>query len=148
MSSEGFFHRLLVPVDGSESSFKAARYAVRLACREGCEIKALHVVDEETANDMADYTERPVSAILNRMKRSGEGYLEDVEKIGKEAGVDVAGQIVVGIPYREVLDFAAKKDIDLIVMGTVGRKGPRRVLIGSVTERIIEHSSVPVLVVK
>lgn len=148
MSPEGFFRRLLVPVDGSESSFKAARYAVRLACREGCEIMALHVVDEETANDMADYTDRPVSAILNRMQRSGEGYLEDVEKIGKDAGVEVEGEIVVGIPYRQVLDFATKKEIDLIVMGTVGRKGPRRVLIGSVTERIIEHSSVPVLVVK
>lgn len=148
MAAQSFFQRLLVPIDGSENSFKAARYAVRLACQEQCEVIALHVVDEETAEDMADYANRPVGAILERMEKSGRSYLEDVEKIGEEAGVEVRVEVLVGIPHRQVLEFAARQEVDLIVIGTVGRKGPRRVLIGSVTERIIEHSSVPVLVVK
>jgi nucleotide-binding universal stress UspA family protein len=52
------------------------------------------------------------------------------------------------MPYRVILALAAELGADLIVMGTVGRKGPRRVLVGSVTERVIEQSPVPVLVVK
>ena len=52
------------------------------------------------------------------------------------------------MPHRVLLQMAAELEADLIVMGTVGRRGPRRVLIGSVTERVIVHSPIPVLVVK
>jgi nucleotide-binding universal stress UspA family protein len=142
------FNHMLVPVDGSDSSLKAARFAVRLAFCEECDVYGVHVVDEEAADDFAHYTDRPVEAILERMKRTGEEYLEDVRKIAEEEGVKFSGEVLVGIPHRVILEQAAARKIDFIVMGTVGRRGPRRVLLGSVTERVIEHSGVPVLVVK
>lgn len=146
--ARGIFTRLLIPVDGSESSAKAARFAVQMACVEGCEIIAVHVVDEEMASDLARYADRPVESVLEKMTRSGESYLEDVRKQAEKSGVKIEEIIRVGIPHRAVLSLAREKRADLIVMGKVGRKGPRRVLIGSVTERVIEHSLVPVLVVK
>jgi nucleotide-binding universal stress UspA family protein len=53
-----------------------------------------------------------------------------------------------GTPYSEIEDLAREQNIDLIVMGQVGHRGPRRILIGSVTERVIEYAPCPVLVVK
>jgi nucleotide-binding universal stress UspA family protein len=146
--AEKLFSRALVPVDGSESSEKAARFALHMAALEGCEVIAVHVLDEEMAVDLARYADRPVESILERMKRSGESYLEHLHKKAREEGVEIRKEILVGVPHRRILAMAAEIHADLIVMGTVGRKGPRRVLIGSVTERVVEHSPVPVLVVK
>jgi nucleotide-binding universal stress UspA family protein len=143
-----FFLRMLVPVDGSPSSEKAARYALKLAFCEQCEVVAVHVVDEETAADYAQYSDRPLAAIIEQMQRTAESYIEDVGRWGKQEGVKVRGEVRVGMPHRVILALAAELGADLIVMGTVGRKGPRRVLVGSVTERVIEQSPVPVLVVK
>jgi nucleotide-binding universal stress UspA family protein len=143
-----FFLRMLVPVDGSPSSEKAARYALKLAFCEKCEVVTVHVVDEETAADYAQYSDRPLAAIIEQMQRTAEGYIEDVGRWGAQEGVKVRGEVRVGMPHRVILALAAELNADLIVMGTVGRKGPRRVLVGSVTERVIEQSPVPVLVVK
>ena len=146
--AEKLFKRALVPLDGSESSEKAARFALHMAGLEGCELVAVHVVDEEMALELARYADRPVEVILERMKRSGQGYLDDLRRSAEKKGVEIRGEILVGVPHRRILAMAAEEHADLIVMGTVGRKGPRRVLIGSVTERVVEHSPVPVLVVK
>jgi nucleotide-binding universal stress UspA family protein len=145
---DGIFHRILMPVDGSRSSAKAVRFALRLACQQGCEVIALHVVDEEMAGDMARYTGRKKAEILERMQRSGEGIVAEVRRLAQDEGAQVKAVAEVGVPYRVIIARTREEQADLIVMGTVGRKGPRRVLIGSVTERVIEYSPVPVLVVK
>jgi len=148
MEQECIFNRLLIPVDGSKGSLKAARFALRLALRDNCEVVAVHVVDEENVEDLARYADRPVEEIRGRMLSCGERYVEEVRELARRQGVRLVGEIRVGIPHRTLLALVAEVDADLIVMGTVGRKGPRRVLIGSVTERVIEQSPVPVLVVR
>ena len=148
MSPDALFKRLLIPVDGSKSSLKAARFGLRLAGHENCEVIAVHVIDEENAADLALYSDRPLEEILERMRRGAESYIEEIQEIARRHRVGCAGEVRVGIPHRAILLVAEERDADLIVMGTVGRKGPRRVLIGSVTERVIEQSTVPVLVVK
>jgi len=148
MNAERFFNRLLIPVDGSASSLKAARFGLRLAARDDSEVVAVHVIDEESVADLARYADRPADEILERMRQNGEGYLEQLREIARRQGVRILGEVRVGIPHRALLKLATEVGADLIVMGTVGRKGPRRVLIGSVTERVIAQSPVPVLVVK
>lgn len=148
MGQERIFSRLLIPVDGSKSSIKAARFALRLALRDNCDVFAVHVIDEENVEDLARYADRPVEEIRERMMLSAERYVEEVRELARRQGVRLVGEIRVGIPHRTLLSLVVEVDADLIVMGTVGRKGPRRVLIGSVTERVIEQSPVPVLVVK
>ncbi len=147
-TSAHFFHRLLIPVDGSDSSLKAARFALRLARREGGTVMAVHVVDEENAADLARYTDSPEEEIITRMEKSGEGYLDTVREWARAQGIPLSCEVRVGVPHRVLLAMATETGADLIVMGTVGRRGPRRVLVGSVTERVIAHSPVPVLVVK
>lgn len=142
------FRRLLIPLDGSESSLKAARYGLRLAKREGGTVMAVHVVDEENATDLARYANCPLTEIVARMCLSGEGYLDTVREWARRDGVPVSCEVRVGVPHRVLLKLAGELKADLIVMGTVGRRGVRRVLIGSVTERVIVHSPIPVLVVK
>lgn len=148
MNPERFFNRLLIPVDGSASSLKAARFGLRLAARDDSEVVAVHVVDEESVADLARYADRPVDEILERMRQNGEDYLEQLREIARRQGVRIFGEVRIGIPHRALLKLATEVGADLIVMGTVGRKGPRRVLVGSVTERVIAQSPVPVLVVK
>jgi len=148
MTSEVHFRRLLVPVDGSDSSLQAARYALRLAHREGSSVVAVHVVDAENAADLSLYADSPEEEILARMEISGQGYLDTVRDWARAQGVPLSCEVRIGVPHRVLLEMAAETGADLIVMGTVGRRGPRRVLVGSVTERVIAHSPVPVLVVK
>lgn len=148
MTLDSFFRQLLIPLDGSESSLQASRYGLRLARREGAAVMAVHVVDEENAADLARYADCPLADVLARMQRSGQSYLEPVRDWARTRGVAFRMEVRVGIPHRVILERAADIGADLIVMGTVGRRGPRRVLIGSVTERVIAHSPVPVLVFK
>ena len=145
---EPLFSRILIPFDASASALKAARYGLRLAYKEGCEVWAMHVVDAENAEDLARYADQPVETIIDRMTRSGEGCLDELRNLAREQGIAISCAVRVGSPHRVLLQTVDEIGIDLIVMGTVGRRGPRRVLIGSVTERIIAHSPVPVLVVK
>ena len=74
MEQECIFNRLLIPVDGSKGSLKAARFALRLALRDSCEVVAVHVVDEENVEDLARYADRPVEEIRERMLSCGERY--------------------------------------------------------------------------
>jgi len=144
----GLFQKLLVSVDWSEGSRKAAAFAIRMAGRERCELTAVHVIDEANVADIAQYIDRPPEAILDKMRDSGNQIIEEVRRMAVREGVHLKGELRIGIPHRELLAAARENHVDLIVIGSVGRKGPRRVLIGSVTERVIEQSSLPVLVVK
>ena len=83
MNAERFFNRLLIPVDGSASSLKAARFGLRLAARDDSEVVAVHVIDEESVADLARYADRPADEILERMRQNGEGYLEQLREIAR-----------------------------------------------------------------
>lgn len=149
MSTEkSFFKQMLLSVDGSDASLRAAEYALRLASCEHCRVLVLHVVDEDVADDMASFSDRPRESILEKMTSSGQEYLSDIRKKAQDQQIDVETEVAVGIPSRVILSYAKKHKADVIVMGPVGRKGAHRVLIGSVTERVIEQSHIPVLVVK
>jgi len=144
----GLFKRLLISVDWSEGSRKAAALALRMAEKERCELFAVHVVDEANVADIAQYMDRSPESIREKMLENGDRIIEEIRALAEKEGVHLKGEVRVGIPHREILDSASRHRADLIVIGTVGRKGPRRVLIGSVTERVIEQSSLPVLVIK
>lgn len=145
---ETLFSRLLIPIDGSSNALKAGRYALRLARQQGCEAFAVHVVDQENADDLSRYADQPREEIVARMVRSGEGYLDELRSLARDLGVRLSAEVRVGVPHRTLLEMADEINADLIVIGTFGRRGPRRVLVGSVTERVIAHATVPVLVVK
>ncbi len=137
--------RLLVPVDGSEHSRNAAEQAVRVAEPHGAEIVFLHVVDPQVA---ADLEESDLDGgALDRLRAQGQAFLHDVARLAEEHGLAHREELAEGDPAAVICDVAAREDADVIVVGKLGRRGARRILMGSITRRLIESGERPVLVV-
>ncbi|WP_254547394.1 universal stress protein [Halomarina pelagica] len=135
------YERILVPTDDSAGAMAAAELAVDLASQYDATIHVLFVVD--TTSLPADVTATYVDEALEEV---GERATRGVVELADEAGVETAPvEIASGAPHREILAYADEHDVDLIVMGTHGRRGLDRLLVGSVTEKVVRLSDVPVL---
>ena len=134
------YDAILCPTDGSPGSDAAVEHACYLADLADAEIHALFVVDEMIAG--ADRWDM----IVEREEERGERALDAVAAAGAERGAPVEKHLRRGRPHEEILDAATEYGAALIVMGTHGRTGVGRFLTaGSVAERVVRHSEVPVL---
>ena len=86
--------------------------------------------------------------VERELKQDGQRYINYVLGLAEKEGVKADSIIAKGRPFEQIVHLAKELNIDLIVMGTYGRKGAERILIGSVAERVIEYSPCPVLVIK
>ena len=142
--------RILVPMDFSEASKEAAKYAFSLADRYGAELHAVHVVEDiapslpEAARHMASFPEDYTA----QARELAEKQLAAELPSDLAGGREVVQVIKVGAPLVHILDYAAENNVDLIVMGTHGRTGLSRFLIGSVAERVVRHAPCPVLIIR
>jgi len=142
------FGHILVPTDGSQPSIAAGRLAIRLAAAQGARITFTYVVDAVTVERLGTVSNKASQQITSELERTGQHYLNYLARLARDAGVQADLVIRHGMPCAEIETLAREIGADLIVMGQVGQHGPRRVLIGSVTERMIERAPCPVLVVK
>ena len=142
----GLYERILVPTDGSEATERAVREAVDLAAAHDATIHALYVLN--TASFASIPTESSVDGVSEMLEREGDVALDAVEAIAQEHGVPVERVQLDGSPAREIIRYADRSDVDLIVMGTHGRGGIDRLLLGSVAERVVRSATVPVLTVR
>lgn len=133
---------ILVATDGSKYSESASDRAIGLAKSYGATLGGVSVVDvtEEFL------TEAP--AIVEKLIKDAKSALEAVSKKSDAAGVKVKTFVREGEAFRVITELAAELGANLIVMGSHGRKGLSRLLMGSVTEKVIGHSTCPVLVVR
>jgi nucleotide-binding universal stress UspA family protein len=142
------FHHILVPTDGSETSIRAGKLAIRLAaCQEAC-LTLVYVVDDAVTGELAGASGQGARQVQADLEKSGQRYLDYLSRLAAAAELAVNQVIRHGEPYKEISELASEQNVDLIVIGQVGSRGLRRVLIGRVTERVIEHAPCPVLVVK
>lgn len=144
------FSNIMVATDGSEIAKKAVDSAIRLARKNNAKLYAVHVVapgeTKVTQHDPRDAEwEKHMKEYLMTQGKEATHY---VATAGKIVNVTVEPVILEGNPADEIVDFAAKNDIELIVIGTLGKTGIERFLLGSVAENVIRHSKVPVLVVR
>ncbi len=145
----GMFEKILVPVDGSRYSLNAVCMAARLAKMHGSELMIVHVIDESLLDQLARFSEKNREAVREELRSSAQGFLSDMRcEASKELVATTEVQIKEGIPHEVILEEAAVWGADLIVMGKLGRRGIAHILLGSVAERVIEFSEIPVLVVK
>ncbi|RQG92524.1 universal stress protein [Natrarchaeobius chitinivorans] len=146
------YDTILVPTDGSNVAENAIDHAIDLAATYGADVHALYVVDL-SAMDVAVGTEQ-----IDRFRQGDLGDLPELEQRAKDAvarvserasdrNVPVTESIVAGNPHKRIAEYADDHGVDLIVMGSAGRGGVRRVLLGSVAERTLRTTDVPVLVV-
>ena len=146
------YQRILVTTDGSTLSKKAVRSAIDLAAATGASLVALNVVPRYPMS----YYEGGISispADINRIEKQwaddGQAIVNTVEKTAQAAGVTVKTTVTRSDLVAESIIAAAKKHkCDLIVMASHGRKGIKRLLLGSETQHVLTHSSVPVLVLR
>ncbi len=139
--------RILVPVDGSEFSRYAAEEAVRLAQTYGSELIFLHVVDSQVVEALAQREGDGGLRVRDRLSENGRVYLQDVARVAEECKLPHREEVSEGDPCAVICDTAARADVDLIVMGRIGRRGARGILVGSITRRVIECSDRAVLVI-
>ena len=139
------YDRILVPTDGSEGNALTIAEAIDLAQLTGAAIHGLYVIDTR------DYSTLPESkwiALEEELQSVGDNALRSIQEAATDAGLEVNTSVTRGIPHREILSYADETDIDLIIMGTHGRTGLNRFLIGSVTENVLRSATVPVLVIR
>lgn len=137
------YDRILLPTDGSEASSRAIEQAIGLASETGAELHALFVVEDiPYAPEMMD------DEVEDQLRAVGEEALESIREQAAEASVEIVAAVEEGAPHDVILDYAEAAAVDLIVMGTHGRSGLDRYLLGSVTERVVRTADVPVLTVR
>ncbi len=142
------FHRILVPTDGSEGSIHAAQLAVDMLRGGSGTMALLFVVDAAVLKELHRFGERTEEEVENELRDHGRRYLDMLQAEAAAAGVVTDTFLREGDPFAEIVALARDVAADLIVMGHVGQRGTRRVLLGSVTQRVLDFAHCPVLVVK
>jgi nucleotide-binding universal stress UspA family protein len=146
------YQRILVPTDGSPLSKKAVAGAIEQAALSGAELVALYVVPRYPTS----YFEGSISVSSSEVARTekqwsdkGQAVVDAVQKLAKAGGVQAKGVLARSDLVAESVISAAKKHkCDLIVMASHGRKGIKRILLGSETQHVLTHSKLPVLVLR
>ncbi|WP_440955401.1 universal stress protein [Methanosarcina sp. Mfa9] len=140
------FKKIMVATDGSECSKKAVSAGIELARLSGGVVYAVYVVSTDYFSSMA--VDAGWESMYEFLKKEGKETLEYVAVACKEAGVPVEPVMLEGHPAPELIDFAEDTSMDLIVMGTTGRAGLNRILLGSVAGHVVRHCKVPVMVIR
>jgi nucleotide-binding universal stress UspA family protein len=142
------FTCILSPIDGSACSINAGQLAIELAAAFRARIVFVYVVDTATVEELARVSRRPLEGIEQEMEANGQRYLHHLAQQASMHSLESQQTVRHGVPYTDISELAKEQRADLIVIGQVGRHGPRRLMMGSVTERVIELAPCPVLVVK
>lgn len=140
------YDRILVPTDGSTEGERAVEYALELAATHDATIRAIYVVNAASYGGLP--METAWDGISDALREEGRAAVSRVEEMADERGVEVETSVVEGSPSRVIVDEATPDNCDLVVMGTHGRGGIDRLLLGSVAERVVRSSPVPVLTVR
>lgn len=146
------YQRILVATDGSDLSRTAVRSAIELAAAVGAELVALYVVPRYPVSYFEGGITISVQDIARTEKQWSDKGQAVVDEVQKEAEAqDVKAKAVVvqsDLVAESIMAAATKHNCDLVVMASHGRKGIKRVLLGSETQHVLTHSSVPVLVLR
>ncbi|MDM0116361.1 universal stress protein [Variovorax sp. J22R133] len=145
------YQRILVPLDGSETSTRGVDEAIRLARLTGGKLRFLHVIDELSFALAVDSYAGFTNDLLAALRENGEELLESAKSSARKAGVESDSVLYDSFNGRMV-DFVTRQarewPADLIVLGTHGRRGVRRLMLGSGAESILRSAPVPVLLVR
>ncbi|AIS32606.1 MULTISPECIES: universal stress protein [Methanobacterium] len=146
------YNKILLPTDGSKFAEKAAEHAIWIASKSGAEIIVLNVI--ETSSLVGLPAEDLIVRIKEMLKEEGRRSLERIsemvteeEKELKIEDIKVTLKTEEGSPAEAILKTVEKEDVDLVVMGTSGKHGLDRFLLGSVTEKVVRSAKCPVLAV-
>jgi nucleotide-binding universal stress UspA family protein len=144
------YDRILVPTDGSAPATEAAAHGFEFAERHGATVHLLYVVEADYQGTVEAYGGVAAfgETILPALEEEGATVTEDLAAQAAAMDLETITEVRSGHARADIVEYADEHGIDLIVMGTHGRSGVERLLLGSVTERVLRASDVPVLVVR
>ena len=146
------YQRILVTTDGSELSAKAVDHALDLARSCGAEVLAMTVVPrypQSYFDGSLPLSPSEIERVEQHWSADGQKILDAVKARAQEKGVQLSDLIVKSdVVSDAVIETAKQQDVSLIIMGSHGRKGVSRMLLGSETQQVLTHSQIPVLVLR
>ncbi len=143
------YKRILVPTDGSETATSGLREAIKLAKDQSAQIRIVHIVDEFVLVSADTYV--ALDNIIDDLRAAGKSALAGAQAMARDAGVPADTQLLEAFGGRageHILKAAQQWDADLIVCGTHGRRGLRRIVLGSDAEYLVRRTPVPILLVR
>lgn len=146
-SAKIILRQILVPVDFSDNSKKALRYAIPFAEQFKASITVLYVVEPAVFPSDFGFGQMNFPDVEREMNEKAESELKEIVD-DVNSSVAIHTEVRSGIPFVEVTTYADESDIDLIILATHGRTGVEHILFGSTAEKIIRKSPCPVLVVR
>lgn len=143
------FKKIMIASDGSETSYKAARLGLDLARTHGSEVVVVYVVDVNRLIHLPGYAgiAGTKDKLLGLMLENGRYVTDEIDQMAKSMGIQSSKLVLRGHPSDELLRYSQEVKVDLLVMGSVGKSGMNRFLLGSVAEKVAQHAKVPVILV-
>ncbi|HET7323163.1 MAG TPA: universal stress protein [Halococcus sp.] len=141
--------RILLPTDGSDCAKEAMRHAIDIARRYDAALYVIHVVNTGVAASGMDiFSAYNAGQLFDELEDAGREIVDAAVEEAQSEGIEsVEGAVLDGAPDAEILKYIDDHDIDLVVMGTHGRRGLSRALLGSVTEKVVRLAPVPVFTI-
>ncbi len=141
-----FYEKILIATDGSEYTKNAVDYGIDLAKSTGAKLFAIYVVD--TAAFASIPMDTAWESMYELLRQEGDQAIKYVSERAEVEGLEVEGNLIEGHPADEIIRYSEKNSISIIVMGTLGKSGLDRFLLGSVAEKVVRNSKIPVIVVR
>ena len=149
------FERILIAIDGSKFGEKAAKVGIELAKLSGGKVIIVYVADINKYTSSAGLispfggpSPEAIDNVVANIREAGEKATLQVKELARASGVESERLIVEGSPPSEILRIAEDDKIDVIVMGSIGKTGLEKFLMGSVAEKVVHDSKLPVLIVR
>ncbi|HEX2556768.1 MAG TPA: universal stress protein [Nitrososphaera sp.] len=149
------FEKVLVCVDGSDSSMKAADYGVMIAKQHGAQVIVLNVIVSQlgyaySAGTFGLVTPNTINDLLEKSRQEAQKWFDGIGRNATTNDVKLRTEIVASptSTVPAIVDYAEKNEVDLIIVGTRGRSGFTKLLLGSVASGVVTYASCPVMVVK
>ena len=143
------YQRILVPTDGSDITGKAVQTAIELAALSKATLMTIGVKEPFPYSAISEMQPVPPQEFFDAQERIASTYVKTVMDAARAAGVTCEGHTVEALhPWEAIIDHAKTTGCDLIVMASHGRRGVAALLLGSETQKVLTHSTLPVLVVR
>jgi nucleotide-binding universal stress UspA family protein len=140
------FSKILVPMDGSSTSFKALSAAIELSQRIGSQVCVLHIMED--VPKLYIESQKLLDQLLSSRTEEGKKLLEKIKQEAKSKNVVITTELQLGDPATIILEASKKQGYDTIIMGTRGLGHFKGLVLGSVSNKVVHHSSCSILLIR
>jgi nucleotide-binding universal stress UspA family protein len=152
MTLNNIFQKILIATDGSKCSQNAVLQGMELAKLMGAKVYILYVLDKNAyippVLETSIHLGSKWDVMEEMLRQEGDDAIQYAKKVAEDNEIDYEGVVIEGDSAHSILEFSEQNKVDLIIIGTLGKDGLERFLLGSVADKVVRHSKISVLVVK